>query len=271
VIFTVCTQSPLPAALLCYLASIPRRLAHVRNNPYDLINDGVRDPDVDVRAGVRHEVERQLALVAATGAQADGHGLSFPVRSDAREAMLVKARAAGADPARPWIVVHPGATAPSRRYPIASFAAALVQLALGGDPRRQLVLAGGPQDAEDVERLHAAVPGAIALAGVLSLPELAALIAQARLVICNNSGPAHLAAAVGTPVVDLYALTNPQHTPWGVPHVTLSHDVPCRGCLKSICPEGHHRCLAGVAPEAVVAAAESLYAAVPVRAAGCAA
>ena len=49
VIFTVCTQSPLPAATLCYLAGIPRRLAHVRENPYELINDAVRDPDVDVR------------------------------------------------------------------------------------------------------------------------------------------------------------------------------------------------------------------------------
>jgi ADP-heptose:LPS heptosyltransferase len=55
------------------------------------------------------------------------------------------------------------------------------------------------------------------LVGGLDLGELAALIALAPVLIANNSGPAHVAAAVGTPVVDLYALTNPQHTPWGVP------------------------------------------------------
>ena len=70
--------------------------------------------------------------------------------------------------------------------------------------------------------------------------ELAATIAQASVLITNNSGPAQLAAAVGTPVVDLYALTNPQHTPWRVPHRVLFHDVLCKFCYRSVCPEGHH-------------------------------
>ncbi|MGN5478419.1 glycosyltransferase family 9 protein [Cupriavidus basilensis] len=74
----------------------------------------------------------------------------------------------------------------------------------------------------------------------------------------NNSGPVHIAAALGTPVVDLYALTNPQHTPWQVPHRTLFEDVPCRHCYKSTCPQGHHRCLRGVSPAAVIAAAQAL-------------
>jgi ADP-heptose:LPS heptosyltransferase len=68
----------------------------------------------------------------------------------------------------------------------------------------------------------------------------------------------HIAAALGTPVVDLYALTNPQHTPWRVPSRVLSHDVPCRNCLKSACPQGHHDCLRGVEPAAVVSAAVAL-------------
>ena len=78
------------------------------------------------------------------------------------------------------------------------------------------------------------------------------------MLIANNSGPAHLAAAVGTPVLSLYALTNLQHAPWRVPGRVLSRDVPCRGCLKSVCPQGHHRCLRGVAPETVVRAALDL-------------
>jgi ADP-heptose:LPS heptosyltransferase len=63
---------------------------------------------------------------------------------------------------------------------------------------------------------------------------------------------------VGTPVVDLYALTNPQHTPWQVASRVLFHDVPCRNCYKSVCPEGHHDCLKRVAPEMVASAAVEL-------------
>jgi ADP-heptose:LPS heptosyltransferase len=98
------------------------------------------------------------------------------------------------------------------------------------------------------------------LAGALGLGELAALIGGAQALISNNSGPVHLAAALGTPVVDLYALTNPQHTPWGVPARVLHHDVPCRNCLKSVCPQGHHDCLQKVTPQAVAQATLELLA-----------
>src|SRR5205085_708073 len=108
--------------------------------------------------------------------------------------------------------------------------------------------------------------GACSLAGRLGLPQLAATIELAPLLISNNTGPVHIAAALGTPVVDLYALTNPQHTPWQVPSRVLSHDVPCRNCYKSVCPLGHHDCLRGVPPEAVVTAARELLA-VPAEAA----
>jgi ADP-heptose:LPS heptosyltransferase len=92
----------------------------------------------------------------------------------------------------------------------------------------------------------------------LTLGELAALIEMAPVLISNNTGPVHLAAAVGTPVVDLYALTNPQHTPWQVPNRVLFHDVPCKYCYKSICPEGHQDCLRQVTPDRVVQAAREL-------------
>jgi ADP-heptose:LPS heptosyltransferase len=67
-----------------------------------------------------------------------------------------------------------------------------------------------------------------------------------------------MAAALGTPVVDLYALTNPQHTPWQTPSRVLFHDVPCRNGFRSVCPQGHHECLDLVEPDAVVAAAREL-------------
>src|SRR5205814_7161205 len=98
----------------------------------------------------------------------------------------------------------------------------------------------------------------MSLAGQITLGELAALLELAPLLIANNTGPVHVAAAVGTAVVDLYALTNPQHTPWMVPHRVLNHDVPCKYCYRSVCPEGHHNCLALVTPDSVVRAAREL-------------
>jgi ADP-heptose:LPS heptosyltransferase len=98
------------------------------------------------------------------------------------------------------------------------------------------------------------------LAGEVKLAELVALVAAAPLLLSNNTGPVHIAAAVGTPVVDLYALTNPQHTPWLVTSRVLSHDVPCKWCYKSVCPERHNNCLTLVTPEKVVRAVAELYA-----------
>ena len=94
--------------------------------------------------------------------------------------------------------------------------------------------------------------------GKLSVSELAALIAMAPLLVANNTGPVHIAASVGTPVIVLYALTNPQHTPWAVVNRVLNHDVSCKYCYKSICPEIHHNCLALVPPESIVEAVWSI-------------
>src|SRR3954469_21035549 len=80
-IFTVYSQSPLPAALLCHLADIPRRLAHCRENPYQLLTDWVPDPEPALS---RHEVRRQLDLAAAVGCKAADERLSFRVTDSAR-------------------------------------------------------------------------------------------------------------------------------------------------------------------------------------------
>ena len=120
----------------------------------------------------------------------------------------------------------------------------------------RIVFTGDSSELELIAEVQRGMEGApsISLGGELSLAELAALLERAPVLLANNTGPVHLAAAVGTPVVDLYALTNPQHTPWGVPHRALNHDVSCKYCYKSICPEGHHDCLRLVEPETVVGA-----------------
>ena len=249
VIFTTYSQSPLPAALMCHLAGIPLRLAHCRENPYQLLTDWL--PETEPVGGVRHEVQRQLDLVAEVGARAadDRLSLSVPVAAARRIERLIPDEIA--PEGAPWLVMHVGATAPSRRYE--HFGE--VARRLGHDHGYTIVFTGTDSERKLVDDIRQkANARSVSLAGRLSLGDLAALIRAAPVLVSNNSGPIHVAAAVGTPVVDLYALTNPQHTPWRVPSVVLSHDVPCRNCYRSECPLLHHDCLRLVDPADVVAA-----------------
>ncbi|MCC8395475.1 glycosyltransferase family 9 protein [Paraburkholderia sp. MMS20-SJTR3] len=277
VIFTVYSQSPLPAAMLCYLAGIPRRLAHCRENPYALLTDWLREPEPQQRT--RHEVQRQLDLVRHVGAQTADTRMRFHVPAAARRSLAAQlaarrivpdtadtadataaAQATQAANCAP-IVLHPGATAASRRYPPERFGAVASRLALAtGAP---ILLTGSASERPLVEAvLRAAAPAMRAqlhdLSGALNLGELAALLERASVLVSNNSGPVHLASALGTPVVDLYALTNPQHTPWQTPQRVLYRDVECRWCYRSVCPHEHHACLLGVSIEEVVHAALEL-------------
>jgi len=251
VVFTVYTQSALPAALFCHLAGIPRIAAHVRENPYGIVTHWV--PDTAPQDDGRHEVQRQLDLVAALGAHTPDPRLRLCHPAHA-EATLTTKLAARDLPTRGWVVVHPGATAASRRYPAARFAQAVAAL----HPELPVIVTGSAAEHDLAEAVCQGAGRGANLAGLLDLDELVVLLTRARLLVSNNSGPVHLAAATGTPVVDLYALTNPQHTPWRVRSRVLNHDVPCRYCYRSVCPEGHHACLTGVTPQQVTAAAHEL-------------
>lgn len=258
VIFTVYSQNPLPSAFMCYMAGIPLRLAHCHENPYQLLTDWIKDPEPE--QFTRHEVQRQLDLVASVGGSTEGDEwgdrMRLQVSPDALNQVQSRLVELGIRCDRPWVVIHPGATAPSRRYPPEGFAVAARQLVAAGV---QVIFTGTQPEVELIESIRQAMKApSYSLGDRLSLSELTALLSLAPLLISNNTGPVHIAAAVGTPVVDLYALTNPQHTPWGVPNRVLFHDVPCRICYKSICPEGHHHCLQLVEPQTVVEAALEL-------------
>lgn len=254
VIFTTYSQSALPAALLCYLAGIPLRLAHCRENPYRILTDWVPDPEPGKE--VRHEVRRQLDLAATIGCRTADETLSFKVPESDLAWARRRLAALDIDPLQPWMVVHPGATAPSRRYPAHHWAQVTRELTqtLG----YQVVFTGGAGEAMLIDEIRSGMPMTHTLAGELDLGKLGAVISLASVVISNNTGPAHLAAAIGTPLVDLYALTNPQHMPWQARSRVLFHDVPCRFCYKSVCPQGHHACLDKVEPSQVIAAVEEL-------------
>jgi ADP-heptose:LPS heptosyltransferase len=151
---------------------------------------------------------------------------------------------------------------PARTYPWQLYAEVvdLLIARLGAT----VVISGSEHERDLVGRVCARVrpehrDSAIALAGALEFAELCALIERADVVITNNTGPMHLAAALKTPVVALFALTNPpeQWGPWRVPRRLLYHEVACRLCYQRICPY-EHECLSAVSPQLVLAATTEL-------------
>lgn len=273
VIFTVYSQSSLPAALFCYLADIPLRLAYCRENPYQLLTDHVPEDEPDGAitdlcppaigpAGtaeplrIRHEVRRQLDLVARIGCTTGDDRLSMRIPADAVESVKRSLLELGVNGGA-FVVLHPGAGARSRRYPADGFAE--VGRYLAGEAGLPVIFTGDETEGPLIEAVRQRMGArSHTLAGRLRLDELAALLSMAALLVSNNTGPAHIAAAVGTPVVSLYALTNPQHVPWKVPSRVLFHDVPCKYCYKSVCPRGTNDCLRLVSPEDVISAALEL-------------
>jgi lipopolysaccharide heptosyltransferase II len=257
VIFCVFSQNPLPAAFLCHMADIPLRLAYCRENPYKILSDWVPDPEP--KKFIRHEVVRQLGLVKTVGSMPADDSFSLRIPEHALRSvrqilydLKIQARFRSA-------IIHPGATALSRRYPPEHFAvvADMVIKELG----TSVIFTGTLSEQNLVNRIRSLMRmPAHSLAGRLDIGKLCALISSVNLLITNNTGPAHIAAAVGTKMVDIYALTNPQHTPWKAESRVLSYDVPCKYCYKSICPEGHHNCLRLISPQQVIQAASELLA-----------
>lgn len=213
IVFTGCRQSALPAALMCRLAGIPLRLAHCADNPHGLLTDWVSDSDDDCPEGMRHDVARQLDLVRSVGFHTANERLVFRYAATDVLSMRRKFVAAGGDMNRPYIVVHPGASAEALRYPAEQLGAAAEGIGL--DSGCQVVYTGGHDEAALVARAQAGMrTPSVSLAGQMTLGELAALIAGAQVAVCSSSGLAHMAAALETPVVVLTAGGSSQHAPW---------------------------------------------------------
>lgn len=243
VVFTSYHQSPLPMALLARLAGIGWVGAACEDYPGSLL-------DLRYRRDGGHEVEAALDLVRAAGAvlpAGDTGGLA--VRRPLPAVGRVR-------PEQPYVVVHPGASVPARALR-GDHARAIVAALL--DQGWDVVVTGSGGESGLVS--EAAADGAAALSGRTGLVELAALLERAACVVAGNTGPAHLAAAVGTPVVSLFAPVVPAErwAPYGVPSVVLGDQWErCRDTRARECPVPGHPCLSGVPPAAVTEAVAAL-------------
>lgn len=223
ILFTVFSQNPLPAAMLAYLAGIPLRLAYCRENPYHLLSDWIAEKEP--YSFIRHQVKRDLELVASVGLTTANDQLSLVVSDDNRLSAIEKLSDAGVDLDKPWLILHAGVSELKRQYPQQRWidTGTRIQKEL----EYQILLTGTLAERELTDQLAKGIgPNAFSLAGLLSLKEFISVIHLAPVVVSVNTGTIHIAAAVGTPVVVLYAQTNPQHTPWKVPHRILPFEVP---------------------------------------------
>ncbi|PWR07066.1 haloacid dehalogenase [Micromonospora acroterricola] len=241
VVFTSFHQSALPLALLLRMAGIRRIAAISDDYPGSLVDVRHRVP-----VGVP-EPERALSLAAAAG-----HRLPVddePVLRLRPDALPPRPAELG-DPG--YVVLHPGSAASSRACPPELAAGIAESLTAAG---HRVLVTGSPDEREVTARVAAA--GGTDLGGRTDLPGLAAIVAGASAVVVGNTGPAHLAAAAGVPVVSLFAPTVPfgQWGPYRVPTVRLGDaGAPCRGTRASRCPVAGHPCLSGVDPAEVVEA-----------------
>ena len=222
VIFTVYSQNPLPAAMLAYMCGIPRRLAYCRENPYHLLTDWIVEKEPF--SFIQHQVNRDLNLVKMVNAETETEKLKIIFSEDAKINALRKLKKLGVALQQDWLILHPGVSETKREYPKEEWikTGKLLRDNLG----TQVLITGSGSEKELCDHVAKEIGcSAYSLAGVLTIEEFIALVNEAPLIISVNTGTVHIAAATQTPVIVLYALTNPQHTPWQVDSQVLYFSV----------------------------------------------
>jgi ADP-heptose:LPS heptosyltransferase len=170
-------------------------------------------------------VRRDLDLVAAVGAFPKNESLRLEADDTLWQKVTEKLNDAGVNTRKPWLILHAGVSEKKREYPLDAWAKAARKLIV--EKCYQILLTGSPAERELTGELEDLVGAdSVSLSGIFNLEEYICLVKHAPVMLSVNTGTVHIAAAVGTPVVVLYAQTNPQHTPWQVPNRVLPFPVP---------------------------------------------
>jgi lipopolysaccharide heptosyltransferase I len=206
-----------------------------------------------------HAVDRYLLVAKAVGAGESG-APEFRFRipqadHDEVERLLTRS---GVTPGAGWVAMNVSARWPTKRWPAESFAEVADRLQQEG--YGAVVMISGSEERADVVRVSGLMKTpAIDLTGATTVGLLPALLSKASMLITNDSGPMHIAAAVGTPVVALFGPTSAVRTgPYGAGHEVLSGNVPCRPCFSRTCHNSLPlECLRMVSAQQVLTAARA--------------
>ena len=281
------------SALEVWLAGVPERIGHARpwrnfcltrrvadraqglkmrkrspDEIRDLISSDAASskPKLAPISAMAHQIHEYLHLAEALGASSEPMP---PLIAATRQELQKAAERFGLNARPPLFGLNAGAEyGPAKRWPLDRFIAAAVEIQKRTDCR--WIIFGGPKEkilggeiAHGImkgagENVSEKAPGVINLAGKTTLRELCLLLKLCRVLLTNDSGPMHVAAAVGTPVVVPFGSTSPELTGPGLPgdtrHQVLSAQVPCAPCFLRVCPIDM-RCMTGIGISQVVEAA----------------
>ncbi|HEX6501522.1 MAG TPA: glycosyltransferase family 9 protein [Micromonosporaceae bacterium] len=230
IILTSFSQSPWVPAYLCQRAGIPVRVGTSKEFGGPALTHWVPAPPDET-----HQVDRALYVLYRVGVPPVGAELELRVPAAALRAAAGVRHAAGIPDAVGYAVVLPGASCAARRYPASRYTEVTRLLTESG---RVVLVVGTDREHDLVREVARDVPGAVPVAGATGVPELAALIADADVVVCNNSGGAHLADALRVPVVVLFSGTEQvsQYGPRTGEAEVLTVPTWCAPCRRFTCP-----------------------------------
>ncbi|MEW6202692.1 MAG: lipopolysaccharide heptosyltransferase II [bacterium] len=204
----------------------------------------------------RHAIDRHLDVLADHGITVTRRDMILSVPEDVSAKVDSLLTDAGLTSNNELIAIYPGAGSKYKEYPAEKLSTVVRALAACGN--RKFAVIGSEADAESAAQVTAAVPeAAVNFAGKIDLLEVAALLKRCSLLISNDSGPMHIGAAVGTPVLALFGPTDAdRYRPRGEQHVVIAIRKECNPCKTPICEMDS--CIGEIAPEIIIEEAEKM-------------
>lgn len=243
--------------ICAFLAGIPERVGYGRKMGMLLTK---RIPHTK-QYGLKHEIDYILDVLRYAGIEARGRDLYMPVDGSSEERIKEIFGKNGISQNDLVITIHPAASCRSKRWQAQRFAKTADILAERYGAK--IVIIAGPKDrafgdkaAESMKAWH------LNLSGKTSVPDIAGVLRRSKLLISNDSGPVHIACAVGTPVISIFGrrdrgLSPRRWGPAGKRDIVLHRDVGCDICLAHNCKAGF-KCLDAISVEDVVSAADKI-------------
>ncbi|VAW35993.1 ADP-heptose--lipooligosaccharide heptosyltransferase II [hydrothermal vent metagenome] len=255
-------QNAFEAALIAFMAGIPRRVGYARDLRTPLLTGPVKFEDTIAK---KHQVFYYLNIIKELGLGVSLEEMELPIVSTGKEdseraGAIMEEYGLGADSA--MVGVAPGASfGPAKRWPVEGYCEVIERLC--GERGMTPVIFGGADDIEVStalsQRLSKAGVDHVNLAAKTSLREFMAIAGKARLFLTNDSGPMHVVAALGAPTVAVFVSTSPALTgPIGRSVKVLYKKLECGPCFKRECPHEHYNCMKTITPEDIYNASTSL-------------